>query len=429
MTLKAEIEKYFDRLWPINRSLTGNGNRETLKILSELVDINIREIPSGTQCFDWQVPDEWNVREAWVKDSSGKKIIDFSNNNLHLVGYSQSFEGRLRLDELKEHLHSSPEQPDIIPYRTSYYSPRWGFCLSHNQLENLEEDFYDVKIDAVSDVKGSMTIGEATIQGETDEEILISTYICHPSMANNELSGPLVSSFLYDKIKREKKKFHTLKFLFIPETIGAIWYLSENGMRLKEKLKAGFVLTCIGDSGSFTYKRSRIGNTTADRCAEYVLNNSGLKFTAEDFFPTGSDERQYCSPGFNLPVGSIMRTRYGKYNEYHTSADNKSFVSFDAMEESVNICSEIINLVDKNAYYINLMPYCEPQLGKRGLYPTMGSMKDTSQFVNAMMWVLNQSDGSKDLLEISNISGLKFSDIFSAAESLAEAGLIKRNIQ
>ncbi len=420
------MEMYFDRLWPINRSLTGSGNRETLKILSELVDINIREIPSGTKCFDWQVPDEWNVREAWVKDSTGKKIIDFSENNLHLIGYSQSFEGRLTLDELRDHLYSSPEQADVIPYRTSYYSPRWGFCLSHNQLKDLKEEFYDVRIDASFDPEGFMTIGEATIPGETEEEILISTYICHPSMANNELSGPLVSSFLYKKIKSERRKNHTLRFLFIPETIGAIWYLSENGMRLKEKLKAGYVLTCIGDNGSFSYKRSRSGKTVADRCAEYVLNNSNKKFNVEDFFPTGSDERQYCSPGFNLPVGSLMRTRYGKYEEYHTSADNKSFISFEAMEESVNTCAEIINVIDKNAHYKNLMPYCEPQLGKRGLYPTMGSMKDTSQYVNAMMWVLNQSDGSKDLVEISNLSGLKFSDIVNASESLTEAGLIER---
>jgi aminopeptidase-like protein len=424
--LKHEIEKYFDRLWPINRSLTGNGNRETLKILSELVDMKIREIPSGTQCFDWTVPPEWNVREAWVKDSSGKKIIDFSENNLHLLGYSQGYEGKLTLDELKDHLHSSPEQPEVIPYRTSYYSPRWGFCLSHLQLQSLKEDLYEVKIDAEHNPTGFMTVGEAIIPGETEREILISTYICHPSMASNELSGPLVSSFLYNKLKSGINRYHTLRFLFVPETIGAIWYLSVNGNRLMKELKAGFVLTCIGDDGAFTYKKSRRGNSVADRCAEYVFDNSNAKFTVEDFFPTGSDERQYCSPGFNLPVGSIMRTRYGKYDEYHTSADNKSYISFEAMEESVNMCAEIIDVIDKNAVYNNLMPFCEPQLGKRGLYPTMGSMKDTSQFVNALMWVLNQSDSSKDLLEISRLSNINFSDIVDASDSLSKSGLIER---
>jgi aminopeptidase-like protein len=424
--LKQEIEKYFDRLWPINRSLTGNGNRETLGILSELVDLNIREIPSGTQCFDWTVPPEWNVKEAWVKDSSGKRIIDFSQNNLHLLAYSQGFEGRLTLEELKQHLHSLPEQPDVIPYRTSYYEPRWGFCLSHTQLQSLREDDYEVKIDAEYNPKGSMTIGEAVIHGETEREIIISTYICHPSMANNELSGPLVSSFLYSKLKSKKPGYHTLRFIFVPETIGAIWYLSENGNRLKEKLAAGFVLTCIGDEGAFTYKRSRRGSSVADRCAEYVLANSGAKFSVEDFFPTGSDERQYCSPGFDLPVGSLMRTRYGKYDEYHTSADDKSFISFEAMEDSVNVCAAVIDAIDKNAVYKNLMPFCEPQLGKRGLYPTLGSKTDTSQYVNAMMWVLNQSDGTKDLLEISKMSGIKFSEIVDAADSLKRSGLTER---
>ncbi len=420
------MEKYFDRLWPLNRSLTGNGNRETLRILSELVDLRIREIPSGTTCFDWAVPPEWNVKEAWIKDSSGKKIIDFEENNLHLIGYSQSFEGKMNLSELKEHLHTLPSQPDAIPYITSYYAPRWGFCLRHDQLTDLKEDNYEIKIDAHHDSGGSMTIGEAVIPGETSNEILISTYICHPSMANNELSGPIVSSFLYRLLMSSQRNFHTLRFIFIPETVGAIWYLSENGRRLSENLKAGFVLTCIGDDGAFTYKRSRRGDTPADKAAEYVLEKSGLEFSVENFFPTGSDERQFCSPGFNLPVGSIMRTRYGKYDEYHTSADNKSFISFDAMEESVNICAKVVDTIDKNAVYMNLLPYCEPQLGKRGLYPTLGSRKDTGEYVKAMMWVLNQSDGTKDLLDISRLSGIEFSALVEAGNALHSAKLLER---
>jgi aminopeptidase-like protein len=424
--MKESIEKYFDRLWPLNRSLTGNGNRETLQILSKLVDMKIREVPSGTKCFDWTVPSEWNVNEAWIKDSTGKKIVDFRENNLHLLGYSERFYGKMNLQELKDHLHTIPEQPDLIPYRTSYYSPRWGFCLSHKQLSELKEDTYEVLIDSSHDEDGSMTLGEAVLPGISKREILISTYICHPSMANNELSGPLVSSFLYSQLKQNTERYYTIRFIFVPETIGAIWYLSEEGHRLTNELEAGFVLTCIGDAGPFTYKRSRKGNTVADRAAEYVLANSGHSFQIERFFPTGSDERQYCSPGFDLPVGTIMRTRYGKYPEYHTSADNKSFISFEAMERSVMLCAGVLDLVDKNGVYQNLMPYCEPQLGKRGLYPSIGSVTDTAKSVEAMMWVLNQSDGTRDLLEIAEMSTVSFDELSAAAESLLAAGLLKR---
>ncbi len=410
----------------MNRSLTGKGNRETLKILSEIVDLDIREVPSGTECFDWAVPDEWNVNEAWIKNSDGIKVVDYEENNLHLLGYSQPYSGIVTCDELRKHLYTDPSQPDVIPYRTSYYSPRWGFCISENTLKELNDTNYEVLINAVHDPKGSMTIAEAFIPGESEMEILISTYICHPSMANNELSGPLVAAFLYDKLKESGNRHYSVRFLFMPETIGAIWYLSEYGDRIAKNLIAGYVLTCIGDAGQFTYKRSRRGNSTADSAAEYVLQQSCREFILEDFFPTGSDERQYCSPGFDLPVGSLMRTRYGKYKEYHTSADNKSFISFEAMDQSVNICADIIDTIDLNGTYYNTLPYCEPQLGKRGLYPTLGSVTDTAVAVEAMMWVLNLSDGNNDLLGISKRSRLGFEDISKAAESLVKSGIIRR---
>jgi len=333
--MKAQIEKYFDRLWPINRSLTGNGNRESFKILSEIVDIKLTEVPSGTSCFDWNVPPEWNAKEAWIKNSKGEKIVDFSINNLHLLGYSTPIHEKLSLDELKKNLYSLPDQPELIPYLTSYYKERWGFCLSHNQLESLQEDTYEVFIDSTLDSNGHMTIGEATLKGSSDKEILFSTYICHPSMANNELSGPLVTAFIYQELKKKKNLFYNYRFVFLPETIGSIYYLSQHGEYLKEKLDAGYVINCIGDPGNFTYKRSRRGNSLADRSAEIILNQTEKTFILEDFFPRGSDERQYCSPGFNLPMGSLMRTRYAMYPEYHTSGDNKDFISFEALQKSV----------------------------------------------------------------------------------------------
>jgi aminopeptidase-like protein len=428
--MKKEIEKYFDRLWPITRSLTGNGNRETLKILSELIDLEITDVPSGTQCFDWNVPPEWNIKEAWVKDSKGNKIIDFSENNLHILGYSEPFEGKLSFEELKSHLYTLPEQPDLIPYLTSYYKRRWGFCLTHNQLMQLDQnETYEVLIDSSLDENGSMTIGEAIIKGKSDKEILFSTYICHPSLANNELSGPLVSAFLYKSLKEFKNLKYTYRFIFVPETIGSIYILSVKGEYWKKHLKAGLVITCIGDNGKFTYKRSRIGNSLIDRAVETILKQTESDFNVVDFFPSGSDERQYCSPGFNLPVGSLMRTMYGKYPEYHTSADNKDFISFDAMEKSVQKYLEVIELLEKNEKYINKIPYCEPQLGKRGLYPTLGSQKVTEDFVKAMMWILNMSDGENDLISISEKSKMSVKDLIPVVDKLIENGILSNEIE
>lgn len=427
--MKDNIEKYFDKLWPINRSLTGEGNRETLKILSELIDIKISEIPCGTECFDWNVPPEWNIQEAWIKNSKGEKIVEFSKNNLHILGYSEPFHSKLSFQELKPHLYTLPDQPELIPYLTSYYKRRWGFCMSHNQFLELDKnDNYEIFIDSSLDDKGSMTIGEAVIKGRTEKEVLFSTYICHPSLASNELSGPLVSAFIYNKLKEQKNLKYTYRFIFVPETIGTIHSLSVNGEDWKKTLQAGFVITCIGDDGKFTYKKSRRGNSLPDRVVETILNQTEHEYNIVDFFPNGSDERQYCSPGFNLPVGSLMRTMYGRYSEYHTSADNKDFVSFEAMEESVLKYLEIIEVLEKNEKYINKMPFCEPQLGKRGLYPTLGSQKGTEDFVKAMMWVLNLSDGSNDLISISERSKIPISQLIPVIDKLIENGILENEI-
>ncbi|MEO6837520.1 MAG: DUF4910 domain-containing protein [Ginsengibacter sp.] len=424
--IKKVLEEYFDRLWPINRSLTGNANRESLKILKEIIDLKISEIPSGTKCFDWIVPPEWNVKEAWVKDSSGKKIIDFDVSNLHLVGYSEAYHGKLSLSELKQHLYSLPDQPALIPYTTSYYKRRWGFCISHNQLQQLKNGEYEVFINSTLDDNGSMTIADAIIHGKHDKEILFTTYICHPSMANNELSGPLVSSFIYQLLKkREESLKYTYRFVFVPETIGSIYYLSKHGDHLKENLISGFVVTTAGDNGKFTYKRSRCENSLTNRAVETILRNSGVEYIVEDFFPMGSDERQYCSPGFNLPVGSLMRTRYGKYKEYHTSGDNKSFISFEAMAETIAMYLDVVELLENNYKPLNLLPYCEPQLGKRGLYPDISSAAEKTKNIEAIQWVLNYSDGMHDTIDIINKSKLKPNLIYSAIQSLSEAGLLR----
>ncbi|NWJ51786.1 MAG: DUF4910 domain-containing protein [Bacteroidetes bacterium] len=424
--MRKELEKYFDRLWPINRSLTGDGNRETLKILSELVDLNIIEVPSGTKCFDWNVPPEWNVKEAWIKDSKGNKVIDFSNNNLHLLGYSIPIYRKMGLSELKENIYTLPDQPDYIPYATSYYKEKWGFCMAHNQFLKLEQDEYEVFIDSSLNPKGSMTVADVVLKGSSEREILLSTYICHPSMASNELSGPLVSAFIYNQLKKMPNRFYTYRFVFIPETIGSIYYLSSHGEELKQKLDAGLIITCVGDAGNYTYKKSRQGNSLPDRSVEIVLKQTEDNYIIKDFCPMGSDERQYCSPGFNLPVGSLMRTQYWEYPEYHTSRDNKDFISFEAIEKTILKYLEIINVFENNFHFKNTMPFCEPQLGKRGLYPTFSSKKSNTAFVSTMMWILNLSDGTNDLINISEKSKISINDLIPVLNKLIEEGIIMR---
>ena len=399
------MENYFDRLWPICRSITGNGLRESLKILSEIIPLELHEVPSGTKVFDWEVPKEWNISDAYITTPDGKKICDFKQNNLHIVNYSIPVEGEFTFEELEKHLFSIPEMPDAIPYLTTYYKETWGFCLSHKEREQLPmSGKYKVKIDSTLSA-GSLTYGEYVLKGESEEEILFSTYVCHPSMANNELSGPLVAAFLYQKLAALPSRRFTYRFVFAPETIGVIAFLSKSGMQLKKNLHAGYVLTCVGDAGDFTYKRSKNNDHAVNRVAEHYLKATGKAYTTLDFAIGGSDERQYCSPGFNLPVGSLMRTMYQRFKEYHTSLDNKSFISFGGMEETVNAYFDIARLHELNKKYVNTVPYCEPQLGKRGLYPAVGGQKSRTEELSMRLHLLSWADGEHDLISIAERFG------------------------
>ena len=413
--LAREIESYFDRLWPIMRSITGEGVRKSHDILAELIPLERMEIPTGTQVFDWTVPKEWVVREAYIVSPSGDRIMDIRDNNLHLMNYSIPFQGRLSRNELDTHLHSLPNQPEAIPYITSYYEPRWGFCLSQHQRDTLPNGEYQVYVDTEL-IDGSMTMSHAILPGQESDEVLISTYTCHPSLANNELSGPLVAAFLYRYLASLPERRLTYRFVFAPETIGAIAYLSKFGEELMSNVVAGYIVTCIGDPGSFTYKRSRRGSSLADRAAEHVLKRDySDNHSVVDFFPLGSDERQYCSPGFNLPIGSIMRTMYGAYSGYHTSEDNREFISFDAMAESVHLYGQVCTTLDVNKTYRNLVPYCEPNLGKRDLYSTLGAVIGKGDYVGAILWLLNLSDGDHDLITIAERSGVDISQLSDRA--------------
>lgn len=419
---QGEIAAYFDRLWPILRSITGVGVRESHDILAELLPLERFEVPSGTQVFDWTVPQEWVVRDAYVVTPDGRRILDVRENNLHLVNYAVPFRGQLSRTELDAHLYSLPEQPDAIPYVTSYYAPRWGFCLTHRERQRLPEGTYEVVVDT-EHTGGSLTLSEAVLPGESGEEVLLSTYTCHPSMANNELSGPLVTAFLYRRLAGWEGRRHTYRFAFVPETIGALAYLKLRGKTLKRRLVAGYVVTCAGDDAPFTYKRSRRGDTVADRAALHVLGKyPDTKVHA--FFPQGSDERQYCSPGFDLPVGSMMRSMYGTYPEYHTSLDNREFISLAALQGSVDLYERVLKTLELNRSYRNLAPYGEPNLGKRGLYPARGTDRPEER-VAATLWVLNYSDGAHDLLHIAELSGLDVTVLADAARACLKAGLLE----
>jgi aminopeptidase-like protein len=405
------------------RSLTGEGVRQTHDILSELLPLKRIEIPSGTQVFDWIIPKEWVVREAYIIGPDGRPVLDVKNHTLHLLNYSIPFRGTLSRQELDKHLYSLPNMPKAIPYVTSYYEPRWGFCLAEEERRQLPEGNYEVVVDTDL-IDGSLTISEVILPGDEAQEVLLSTYTCHPSMANNELSGPLVSAFLYQQLASLSSRRLTYRFVFLPETIGSIAYLSLCGEHLQRHLSAGYVVTCCGDPGAYTYKRSRQGNSDADRAVEYVLKKQENPFHVVDFFPTGSDERQYCSPGFNLPVGSLMRTMYGKYPEYHTSLDNRDFISFDALSETIDLYFRACQTLEMNRTYCNQFPFCEPQLGKRGLYKTLGAAPNVELEISAISWILNMSDGSHDLLSIAERSGIDLAHLHRCADILLEHELI-----
>jgi aminopeptidase-like protein len=420
----ADLHGLAARLFPIARSLTGPGVRETLGVLEEVAGTPMERHrwASGEQVFDWTIPDEWAIRAAWVRDPSGAKVVDFADSNLHVLGYSEPVRRRVSLEELQRHLHSIPELPQAIPYVTSYYRRRWGFCLQHERRERLVPGEYDVCVDADLG-PGHVEVGEVTLPGALPDEVLFSTYVCHPSLANNELSGPVIAAHLARALRDRPRRF-TYRILFLPETIGSIAYLHRFGDRLRERLRAGYVITYAGDPGPFTYKRSRRGDSLADRAAEHVLRASGAPHEVVDFFPTGSDERQFCSPGFNLPVGSLMRTMYGRYPEYHTSLDDLSFVTPDALGGTLEMYLAIVDALEANETLATTVPHCEPQLGKRGLYPTLGGPREIEQGVSDMMWLLNLCDGTTDLLAVAERAGRPVAALAPVAARLKDGGLL-----
>ena len=409
-------------LYPICRSITGEGVRSSLQILQQAVPLELHEVSTGTRVFDWTVPREWNIRDAYVKNQHGERVIDFRRHNLHVVNYSVPFHGHLTLDELKSHLHTLPEQPDWIPYRTSYYRETWGFCISHNQFLSLEKGEYEVCVDTSLEA-GALTYGELYLAGQSTDEVLISCHCCHPSLANDNLSGMVVSAFLARELQTRPRRY-SYRFLFIPGTIGSITWLATNEQRTKN-IRHGLVIACVGDAGCMHYKKSRRDDAEIDKAVIHVLRHSGQEFRVLDFSPYGYDERQYCSPGFNLPVGSLTRTPHGRYPEYHTSADNLDFVRPEYLADSFDRYLAVVDLLEHNKKYLNTQPKCEPQLGKRGLYGTFGGRKDADQHELAMLWVLNLSDGNHTLLEIADRSNLSFGLIEEVAETLVTHGLLE----
>lgn len=417
------IHELCQRLFPINRSITGDGVRETLEILKEkLPELELVEVPTGTKVFDWVIPKEWRARDAYIKSPSGKKICDFKINNLHLVGYSTTVNKKITLDELQNHLYSLPDQPTAIPYITSYYKERWGFCLSQIERDSLESGEYEVFIDTEL-FDGSLTYGELFIAGESDKEIFISTYICHPSMANNELSGPAVTVHIADWIGDRGRNKYSYRFVFIPETIGSITYLNKNLSHLKSHVVAGFNVNCIGDDRDYSYLPSRNGLTISDDVAKHCLKHICPTFKSYSWTDRGSDERQYCAPGIDLPIASIMRTKYGKYNEYHTSLDDLiNVVTPAGLEGGYTALMRAIEAIENNSYP-RVTVLGEPQLGKRGLYPTL-STKTSGAGVRLMMDLITWSDGTKSLLEIAEACNSPIWDLYPIVENLVEHNLI-----
>ena len=424
MSLSQELHNLASTLLPICRSITGEGVRETLKILKQYIsgcELKIFDVPSGTEAFDWTVPDEWFIRDAYIVDELGYKIIDFKEHNLHVVGYSEPIDSFVTLDELNEHLYSLPDQPTAIPYITSYYSKRWGFCLTHNQRKTLSPGLYHVVID--SDIKpGVLNYGEIILPGESKEEVFLSTYICHPSMANNELSGPVVAASLVQWLSGLIKRRYTYRFIFIPETIGSIVYLSRNIESLKGNVIAGYNLTCLGDDRCYSYLPSRNGSTLSDTTALHVLKHIDPAFKRYTWLDRGSDERQWCAPGVDLPIATIMRSKYGMYPEYHTSLDDLNVVTPTGLEGGFNALKKSIEVIERNAYF-KATVLCEPQLGKRGLYPTL-STKTSYEQVRSMMNLISYCDGTKSLLDIAELINVPFWVLLPIANNLTKRGLL-----
>jgi aminopeptidase-like protein len=418
----AAAYRLISELYPVCRSLTGNGVRQTLRTLQEqYIPLVIHEVPTGTRVFDWTVPKEWNIRSASVDNRRGERVIDFARSNLHVLGYSVPIRQRMRLEQLKPHLFTTPDYPDWIPYRTSYYTENWGFCLSHNQMLSLEEGEYDVVIDSSLE-EGSLTYGEFLVPGQTDDEVLISTHICHPSLCNDNLSGIAVATLLARHLSRLSPRY-SYRFVFVPGTIGPITWLSRNEANTS-RIKHGLVVVCVGDPGRFTYKKSRRGNAEVDRAVIRALGDAGVAHEVIEFSPYGYDERQYCSPGFNLPVGVLSRTPHGRFPQYHTSADDLAFVRPESLGESFAMYLRVFDILESNRKYLNTNPKGEPQLGRRGLYGAIGGQQDRSARETAMLWVLNMADGDHSLLDICQRSGLTFEAIKDAARLLERHALL-----
>jgi len=418
--LGAELHQFARELFPICRSITGNGIRQTLSLIGKKIPLEISEVPTGTPVFDWTVPKEWNIRDAYIQGPDRKRVVDFQKSNLHVLNYSVPVHAKMSLHDLKPHLLTIPQHPDWIPYRTSYYKEDWGFCLTHNKLLALKDQEYEVCIDSSLE-NGSLTYGECYIPGRSSDEVLVSCHACHPSLANDNLSGLVVATFLARLLSGRELRY-SYRFLFIPGTIGAITWLAQN-RETSGRIRHGLVLTSIGDRGPFHYKKSRRDNAEIDRAAEYVLKHAAPTATILPFSPVGYDERQYCSPGFNLPVGCLMRSVWGTFPEYHTSADNLDFLSAESLAESLQVCASIFELLENNRSYQNLAPFCEPQLGRRGLYHSTGATSPEAE-IHARLWVLNMSDGQHSLLDIAERSGLPFAMLVDAAELLSRNGLL-----
>jgi aminopeptidase-like protein len=418
-----EIHEFAQSLWPINRSITGDGVRETLNIIkSRLPNLEIKEIASGSKVFDWSIPKEWRVRDAWIKTPSGRRICSFRSNNLHLVGYSVPIHTKLSLSALQEHLYSLPNQPSAIPYVTSYYSERWGFCLTQEERDSLEDGDYEVLIDSEL-FDGSLTFGELLVPGRSEREIFISTYICHPSMANNELSGPAVTTFLANWISNRPNNRYSYRFVFVPETIGSIAYISINNDQLQSKVIGGYNITCVGDDRAYSYLPSRNGDTISDRVAKHILKHIYPAYKRYNWSDRGSDERQYCAPGIDLPIASIMRTKYGEYSEYHTSLDDLiHVVTPKGLHGGYTALMRALETFENN-FYPRVTVFCEPQLGKRGLYPTL-SIKSSADQVKLMMDLITWSDRTKSLLEIAEICGVPAWELHEIVKVLVEHKLL-----
>lgn len=415
----ASMHGLMAELYPICRSITGDGVRETLRRIAELIPLEVREVPSGTRVFDWTVPREWNVRDAYVANSRGERVIDFRRSNLHLVSYSVPVRRRMSLAELRPHLHTLPDRPDAIPYRTSYYEESWGFCLRHRDLLTLEEDTYEVCVDTTL-AAGHLTYAECVLRGESEEEVLISSHCCHPSLCNDNLSGVVLAVQLARHLAALPRRRFTYRLLFAPVTIGAITWLWANEAHAA-RIRHGLVLSGVGDPGPMTYKRTRRGRAAIDVAVEHVLEHGGRPHRVVDFSPYGYDERQYGSPGFDLPVGCLMRTPHGEYPEYHTSADHLDFVRPEALADAFAVVTRVIDVLERDRRLRNVIGRGEPQLGRRGLYPTG---PDAHAQLMALLWTLNLSDGEHSLLDIARRAGVPFAQVAGAADTLREHGLL-----